>query len=77
MKMIEVSYGTTEKAKCGKGDWACSVDFSLNDRGIVRNAWELLRGKIGIETKGVPHVIDIFELFELLAKQGFILYYEI
>ena len=77
MKLIEVNYGTTEKAKCGIGDWVYNLDASLSDRGWVRSLWEFLKEKTGIETKGVPHVIDIFELFTLLEKQGFISYYEI
>ena len=77
MKLIEVNFGTTEKAKCGVADWVCSVDFSLNERGTVRSIWGFLKEKIGIETRAIPHVVDIFELFELLAKQGFISYYEI
>lgn len=74
--MSDVLIGTTAKAKCGVKEFRIWLDFSNSDKALARTLWETIRNELGIEIEAVPHAEGIWDLLDMMAKLGYVEYFE-
>lgn len=74
-KMIDVYIRTTHKAKCGSKGLTVWIDFSNTDAGMVQEMWEAIHSKLGIDINHKPHCKYLFEELEMLARMGYLEYF--
>lgn len=75
MKMRDIFIETTKKAKCGSKPMRIWIDFSNNDAGKVRELWGKIYKDLGLP-ETIPHCRYIFEMLEMLARMGYVEYFD-